>query len=998
MDDINPNKSIMLSRNRPVAFVVGVAGFLGSHLSDELLAKGVQVIGIDDFSYGLKLNLSKSSKDRDFHFVNQSISGSDFSGSLATIFSNLSRLDYAFFVAESPENRQLYSAGLDNFFQLLTNFKTSVDPDWIENKKPNSQNNRPRIVFTSSVELYGNSKEHNLGLLKSAEIKFAKFVKDFGFNGRIIRLAALYGPRMHFRGNDPVTRLFQAKMLGKLEEENTTLSFSTRALFVSDAITLIIKSVLNGSTAQKIYDGCLYQPIRIADLKRIMLDPVWYRNHEFKPEELPPWTTPNLKKAIEELSWRSNPNLFSAIEETIDYFQQNKLEIPELSETIEDNPKISPFVRKDLSEEAKEWLAEEKESFLNRDEKVSKLKEKGQSKARGLFNKTVYLGLMGLIIYSLVFPFIRTTVGAVMIRNNLIGAAVAMENGDFKKALSETSNAKGTVDDIKQSLGWLDVLARIGVLKDQIGYVNQLIVIGGEGIDGAHRAVVGIDDLYQTTKIISGESSADPSERYIDAHLQLQSAMLKISKVRLQLEDKILLSKFPEAIRSRVNDLTERLDYYSSIAHKADTAALIMPQITAVGGSKSYLVLFLNNMELRPAGGFIGSYAKLDFDNGRIKAIKVDDIYNLDGALKEHISPPAEIVSDLGQKDWYLRDSNFEPDFPTSARQAMFFYNKEAGERVHGVIAVDLSASAKLLSAVGGVSLPEYNELVTGNNLFERAITHAETNFFPGSQAKKNYLTSLENQLFNKIFFLTKQNWPGIIQALNESLDQKHIQVYLADPYLFSYVASSNWGGVMPRGASAIEGQTNDFLATVESNMGANKSNYYLERKFKLLTSFGKEGQIFHTLKINYKNSSPSEVFPAGSYKNRLRIYLPAGAKVTKAMFGDNDVTPKMTPFTDYGRSGYSVLLNLASKEEKELVVEYRLEKSLNFKETKVEYRVDVIKQAGTERDPFDFELTYPINFKLVNKSTDTTATSQELNISTNLAVDRSFTATFSNK
>ena len=49
--------SILLARNTPVALVVGVEGFLGSNLAEGLIKKGIQVVGVDNFSSGKKENL-----------------------------------------------------------------------------------------------------------------------------------------------------------------------------------------------------------------------------------------------------------------------------------------------------------------------------------------------------------------------------------------------------------------------------------------------------------------------------------------------------------------------------------------------------------------------------------------------------------------------------------------------------------------------------------------------------------------------------------------------------------------------------------------------------------------------------------------------------------------------------------------------------------------------------------------------------------------------------
>jgi hypothetical protein len=47
-ETINSNSGILLSRNTPVALIIGTAGFVGSHLAEKLLDKGIQVVGIDD--------------------------------------------------------------------------------------------------------------------------------------------------------------------------------------------------------------------------------------------------------------------------------------------------------------------------------------------------------------------------------------------------------------------------------------------------------------------------------------------------------------------------------------------------------------------------------------------------------------------------------------------------------------------------------------------------------------------------------------------------------------------------------------------------------------------------------------------------------------------------------------------------------------------------------------------------------------------------------------
>ncbi len=117
-NNINLDSSIIVSRNRPLAFVVGVAGFLGSHLADSLLQHSIQVIGVDDFSTGKKEYLSDALKDKDFHLINRSIT--------EPFNLKIPRIDYAFFVADS-ENSELFSKGVENFLSLIEDYQQRLD-------------------------------------------------------------------------------------------------------------------------------------------------------------------------------------------------------------------------------------------------------------------------------------------------------------------------------------------------------------------------------------------------------------------------------------------------------------------------------------------------------------------------------------------------------------------------------------------------------------------------------------------------------------------------------------------------------------------------------------------------------------------------------------------------------------------------------------------------------------------------------------------------------
>lgn len=963
---------------------MGVSGFIGSHLAEKLLEKGVQVIGVDNLSSGSKGNLIECVKNRNFHFLNEDIADSQTIKKLLNLV--LPRIDYAFFTAESGKNSSAYVSGLVNFMHFLKDVRDRniKDGEMVQTE------DKPRILLCSSIDLYDSDGSRDKRFLKEAEIKFAKFIKFYQMNGRVVRLAAVYGPRMHFREKDPMIRMLQISLKGDLQKEQVDNDFSTRAIFIEDAVDLIIKAIFAGGTSQKIFDGSLLQPVKISEIKQILLDPVWHEEKNFKPTELPPWPTPNLQKTMSDLGWRPKTAIVAALKETVVYLKRHSDDVPETyASKYQDEAKKWSFSNTSIYEEMDSGKDKKVSRSVNPEEQEQiKIKHaRGERLKQGLG----VIILTSILIIGLFYPLAKFVVGGVMMRNNLVNAQVAIQDGNFNKAKSEIGQIQTTLKGTTDILDSLIVVKRIGLFGENIKTLEDVIDTLEEGVEGINHAIVGSEALFQTTKIISGEDSSDPAPLYATAQIELVSASEKLSKVNAKLKEEGFLNQFPSVIREQLVDLQSKISLYQDLVDQARVAAVLLPEITAIDGKKSYLVLLQNNLELRPGGGFIGSYGKFDFVDGRLAGIKVDDIYNLDGQLQDIIEPPAEIKTHLNVDRWYLRDSNYDPDFPTSAKQAAFFYKKESGELINGVIALDLTASSKLLDAVGGLDLPEYGESVDGENLFERAISHAEVGFFPGSQAKRNYLVSLQTQLFNKVFYLSKQNWPAIIQALGSSLEQKHLMVYMEDPKLFSYLASQNWAGVMPRGTAAIDGETSDFLAINEANLGANKSNYYVKRSLSLDTILDKDGGVKHTLRVSYNNTSPTDVFPGGTYKNYFRIYLPLGTKINKATIGESDITSLLAPFSDYGRSGYSTFFEVLPQETKNLTLEYTLGNKLGFKNSQVKYRLDILKQAGVNADPLNWTLSYPINYEVTDVVGQAINSNQQIKISSDLIEDRSF-------
>ena len=156
------------------------------------------------------------------------------------------------------------------------------------------------------------------------------------------------------------------------------------------------------------------------------------------------------------------------------------------------------------------------------------------------------------------------------------------------------------------------------------------------------------------------------------------------------------------------------------------------------------LVLFQNNFELRPTGGFLGSYAMVDLERGVVRNIRVQDIYAPDGQVEGYIEAPPPVKEYLFQSGgWKLRDANWDPNFPDSAKTIAWFFEKGGYDSIDAVVAINFSLVQDVLRVLGPVELPDYHLTVDENSVYQFAQVQAEKDFFPGATHKSDALVQL---------------------------------------------------------------------------------------------------------------------------------------------------------------------------------------------------------------------------------------------------------------
>lgn len=290
---------------------------------------------------------------------------------------------------------------------------------------------------------------------------------------------------------------------------------------------------------------------------------------------------------------------------------------------------------------------------------------------------------------------------------------------------------------------------------------------------------------------------------------------------------------------------------------------------------KVFLLLFQNNWELRPGGGFIGSFGILKIRNGEIERLEIHDTGNFDGRIPDTEIPPYPMEEYLRIPSWKFRDSNYFPDFPTNAEKAEYFYRLGKGEeKFDGVIGVTTNVLLSLLRVTGPVELEGYpgtydaeSAVYTLEHQVEKA--YHEQGIEKGE--RKEVMRGLAEAILKKLQPLTLSQKIRLAQVGLEELKNKDIQIFFHDEKIQKIVRDRGWSGTVD------QLWQNDYLMLVDANLGAYKSDSLMKRVVKYDVDFSGEDPKT-TLEITYTHTGTEKNWLINHYTSYLRVYAPKGA------------------------------------------------------------------------------------------------------------------------
>jgi len=407
----------------------------------------------------------------------------------------------------------------------------------------------------------------------------------------------------------------------------------------------------------------------------------------------------------------------------------------------------------------------------------------------------------------------------------------------------------------------------------------------------------------------------------------------------------ILISIFKKT--KGFTELAEKREQLIPIAQFTRT----LPELLGEGSKRRYLILLQNNMELRPTGGFIGSFALANIEGGRLTDIEIWDVYEADGQLEGHVEPPIPIKRYLNEANWFLRDSNWDSDFGISAARAEWFLDKEIDEKVDGVVGVDLEFIKSFLMVSGGVYVSDYDMEINQGNFYSITQKEVEEDFFPGSTKKSSFLTAVYKAIVEKIKEQNQINGLVFGKEILKNLQERHLQIFVHQKDARETLNKLSWGGEVSGFEACGQNCYSDLLGVVESNFGVNKANLYVQRSISAEIIIN-ENKIQRKLTLTLDNSAQESLGDKGVYKVYIRVFGPQDAIFDKVKINQGGVIKEMEAETTYTRDHQEagILVFVLPKESTSITFIWESPAKLNL-QSKGEYKFTVRKQAGTFSD-----------------------------------------------
>lgn len=575
------------------------------------------------------------------------------------------------------------------------------------------------------------------------------------------------------------------------------------------------------------------------------------------------------------------------------------------------------------------------------------------------------LFFISLIIFSTSYRSFKNIVNESLSGKNELTASVeSLKQKKWPLALNQAESAQNkfiaALNDLK-AVKKNKIISNIPVFATQINdleYLLKTAEILNRSLLRALPLAQQLDEI--SSKSLNGDFStlkSEDKENFLkliyESEPELNGLKANLNLAILNL-DKIHRIGLLWPLYKQISDLKNELQQATSLMSRITPLAKLLPILAGYPEASHFLLILQNNDELRPSGGFIGVYGILESTNGELSALSTDDSYHVDmpavGVWK--LEPPAPIKKYLKVENWYFRDANWSPDWPTSAQKIEEIYQGEmtAAKRetkpFTGVAAINPDLVADFLRLVGPITVR--GETYTADNFqpllqYNVEVAYKEQNI--SSWDRKEVINELLNELKKRLFSLGASEWPELLKIIDRNIAAKNIQIYLKNNRSEELINRLGISG-------EVKQATSDYLLVVDANLAAFKSDVVVKKKISYQVILNNQN-LKAKLQLDYQHEGGFD-WRTTRYRSYTRVYAPLGSQFI-SLEGLDSATSDLSILNDekLNKTVFGFFISIEPGTGKQIVLNYNLPSELN----KDPYSLLVQKQSGRRTDALNLDL-----------------------------------------
>ena len=573
----------------------------------------------------------------------------------------------------------------------------------------------------------------------------------------------------------------------------------------------------------------------------------------------------------------------------------------------------------------------------------------------GLF---IFLGLILFLVLASGIFALSARKPALSASQSLKQIKIAFQEKDLVAVNQQLDQVETDLVKIQKSyntISWLRVVPLYGrYLKD-----GQAVLLASESlIKAAKESIMAIEPYSDLLGFKVEEEQADKPE-FDSIENRIIFLAETLDKISPQLDGiaeylntasqsltEINPRHYPSTLRPQIVQYQSSLSDTATLMTQAKPLIKLLPTLLGNPDPKLYMLLFQNDAEIRPTGGFMTAYAYLKVSQGKIEPLGSYDIYDLDARWSRAVKAPEAIQKYLNESYWNLRNMNLSPDFKSSMNTFMENYRDIPGlPQIDGIIAIDTTLPVEILKIIGPIGVSGWGNFSAEEDPRCKCpqVVYAleEIADRPGSAiraGRKAVLGPLMHSLLANAMGSPKHLWPTILNVGLESINQKHLLFYFMDETTQSIAEDFNAAG-------RIVEYDHDYLHINDSNFGGAKSDLFIQRDVEQEIEVS-SGTVTKTVTLNYHNPEPGsncnleagELCLNGTYRDWVRLYVPLGSELVSVV--GSEVEEKVGE--DLGKTVFEVFFTMRPQSSSKLVFTYRLPFSASDP-----YRLFIQKQPG---------------------------------------------------